>query len=45
MPLGITELLYYMKKSMEIMLASLQWESCMIFSDDILVFGSSLEKR
>ena len=30
---------------MEIVLASLQWESCLIYLDDVIAFGSSFDEE
>ena len=34
----IASLLY--KRSMEIVVTNLQWESCLIYLDDVIAFGS-----
>ena len=45
MPMGMTNSPAAFKRLMEIVLRGLQWHTCLIYLDDILVFGSSFEQH
>lgn len=45
MPMGLTNSPAVFQRLMELVLAGLQWHTCLIYLDDVLVFGSSFEEH
>ena len=45
MPIGMTNSPAVFQRLMEIALRGLQWHICLIYLDDILVFGSTFERH
>ena len=45
MPFGLATATATFQRTMEIALAGLQWSSCLIYLDDVIVFGSSFDEH
>ena len=45
LPMGLTNAPATFERMMEKVLSGLHWETCLIYLDDILVFGSSFEQH
>ena len=45
MPFGLATTTATFQRTMEIALAGLQWHSCLIYLDDVIVFGSSFDEH
>ena len=45
MPMGLTDVGATFQRLMEIALAGLQWVSCLIYMDDVIVFGKNFEEH
>ncbi|MEW8191404.1 MAG: reverse transcriptase domain-containing protein [Candidatus Thiodiazotropha endolucinida] len=45
MPMGLSNSPAVLQRLMQIILGQLQWHSCLIYLDDVLIFGSSFEEH
>jgi hypothetical protein len=45
MPFGLNNAAGTFQRTMELALQGLQWETCLVFIDDIIVFGRNFEKH
>ena len=45
MPMGMTNSPAVFQRLMELVLTGLQWHTCLIYLDDVLVFGSNFDEH
>ena len=45
MPFGLNSAASLFQRTMEMVLSGIQWNTCLIYIDDIIVFGKNLEEH